>query len=118
MNRRALLKALPAVAAAGIPAVALSGEILPPLNETPIAAMYHRMMQLHREADRIGRSTDEAQALDDQMMELADQIVDLPIRGPMDLIYKIMGHTVNGDHDLGDCPRGKDIWAEARALVA
>lgn len=48
---------------------------------------------------------------------LADEILDIPSEGPMDLIYKMMAYTFHGQHEVGDGQKGEKLWAEARALV-
>ncbi|QRZ13743.1 hypothetical protein JWJ88_03505 [Paracoccus methylovorus] len=112
MNRRALLKAMPAALVAGAaPAVAVADE------ETPIAAMYREIIRLREVACDRSLPEAEGDAACDQMMDLANDIVDLPARDADDFLRKVLGYTVNGDHEIGDGPKAAEIWAEARALI-
>ena len=43
--------------------------------------------------------------------------IDLPARNADDMLRKIMGYTINGDHDLSEGDRAQRIFAEARALL-
>lgn len=110
MNRRDLMKLAPAALAVGaVPAVA---------EESPIAAMHREITALQT----VLRGENDLTAADaermcSRMMELADAIADLPARNADDMLRKIMGQTVNGDHDIGDGPNSEAIWAEARALI-
>lgn len=47
----------------------------------------------------------------------ADAILDIPSRGAMDFVYKLMAYTFEGDHSVNDSARGSELWAEARALI-
>lgn len=114
MNRRNLLKAMPAALAVGaVPAFAAIA-----VQETPIAAMYREICRLRTIANDQGIDDAIGDAACGRMMELANAIADIPARDPEDMLRKIMGVTVNGDHDIGDGPNADAIWAEARALVA
>lgn len=87
-------------------------------GDSPIAALHREIVSRHAllNGDH-GLSEDEFEARNMETVALADQIADLPAHNADDMLRKIMGYSINGDHDLGDGPRGKDIWAEARALV-
>lgn len=113
MNRRALLTAVPALAMAGaVPAMA-SGP------ETPIMQTYREIMRLRDTIDATSGGLDEEyDRLASDMFDLADRIVDMPCQSTTDFVYKLMGHTINGDHDTGECPRRADLWSEARALIS
>lgn len=109
MNRRSLLSALPAVLAAGaVPAVAVAAE-------TPIAAMHREITRLQAISSDRNVSPETADEACDRMMELANAIVDLPATTADDLLRKIMGYTVNGNHELDS--GSAQIWDEARALI-
>lgn len=86
-------------------------------GDSPIAALHREIIRRNAflKGDH-GLSEDEFEAHNMETVALADQIVDLPAKNADDMLRKIMGYCINGDHDLGDGPRGKDIWAEARAL--
>ncbi|MFH5773606.1 hypothetical protein ACHFJ0_05090 [Paracoccus sp. NGMCC 1.201697] len=117
INRRAILKLAPVALVAGA-APALSGEILPPIAESPIAAMHREITRLDQITNASGISEEEMDAACDLMMELADRIVDIPARNTEEMFLKIMGHSVNGTHDLSNCPYGAELWAEARTFAA
>lgn len=59
----------------------------------------------------------ELEAASKRFFKLANSIVDLPSEGPMDFIFKMMAHTVNGEFCPCCCPDGDKLWAEARALI-
>lgn len=108
MNRRALLKALPAAVVAGaVPAVA---------EESPILSTYREIIRL-RDACCVAETDTEAGALCDQLFVLANDIVKIPARDLGEMMLKFLGHTVGGDHETGECPSSEQLWAEARALV-
>ena len=35
----------------------------------------------------------------------------------MDFAYKLFAQSFDGEHDIGHCPRGEELWAELRAIV-
>lgn len=88
-------------------------------HETLIAAMYREIVRVDNWlSDPVNQTNEmEWQAQTDYLSQLMDAIVDLPSQGPMDFIYKMMGHTANGEH----CPccgsSETKIWAEAYALI-
>lgn len=86
-------------------------------NDSPIVAMHREITRLQAIACNSDTPIPEMEAATDRMMDLADQIANLPARDANDMLHKIMGHTGNGDHDLGDCPRGRQIWAEMRKIA-
>ncbi|MDQ7776941.1 MAG: hypothetical protein Q4615_14245 [Paracoccus aminovorans] len=47
----------------------------------------------------------------------ADAILDIPSRGAMDFVYKLMAYTFEGEHSVNDTARGSELWAEARTLI-
>ncbi len=111
MNRRSLLVTLPAALAVGAaPAVALP--------ESPIATLHREITrrQALMDGDH-GMSDDEFEDFNMATVDLAEQIVDLPARNTDDMLRKIMGYTINGDHDLSETKAAHCIWAEARALL-
>lgn len=114
MNRRKLMKLAPVALAAGaVPALAMSGEA----TESPIAAMHREITRLQALACHKAVSDADQDAACERMMELADAIQAIPARNTDDMLRKIMGTTVNGDHEIGDGPNSQAIWAEARSLV-
>lgn len=116
MNRRSLLKALPAAVVAGAaPAAALC--VVP--QESPIAALHREIVRRHAflNSDH-GLSEEDFDSYNIETVAMADQIVDLPARNADDMLRKIMGYTINGDHDLSETDAARRIFAEARALVA
>jgi len=48
---------------------------------------------------------------------LADEMLDVPSDGPMDLIYKLMAYTLGGETDPLSGVHGYKIYAEARTLI-
>lgn len=111
MNRRDLLRAAPAaLAVSALPAAASA--------ETPIMAAYREIIRLRDLMDSDHTLSDEEHSqLTDTMFGLADDIVDLPSQSPTDFAYKLMGHTLNGDHCSCCCPGHEKLKAEARALI-
>lgn len=112
VTRRNFLASAPAAVA--LTAAPLAAEAA---TETPIAAMHRELTRLVAQMNDGSLPSAEGERLWRESVRIADGIVDLPSTGPMDFIFKMMAHTYNGEHDLGDCPRGEELWAEARALV-
>lgn len=117
MKRRSLLKALPAALAVGAaPAIAAVAE------ETPVQRAYKAWEAARIDWEQTANadllSDDEETAWCHRVYKLADDVLDQPSTGPLDFVYKLMAHTFYGDHEVGNCPRGEELWAEARALVA
>lgn len=112
IDRRRLLSLAPTALAVGaVPAMALP-------VETPIAAMHREIARLQTIANDRNVSSEVGDEACDRMMDLVDAILDLPATSADDMLRKIMGHTVNGDQEIGDGNRGGSLWAEARALIA
>lgn len=111
MNRRSVLTAIPAVTVVGtVPAAAAI--------ETPVMRVY-REWKAALEAWETANFLSEAEAgaCCNAVFRLADKVLDQPSAGSMDFVYKLMAQSFFGAYDIGDCPRGQEIWAEARALV-
>ncbi|SEO13225.1 hypothetical protein SAMN04489859_10378 [Paracoccus alcaliphilus] len=126
MNRRALLKAIPAVAAAGVvPAVTLSGEVLPPEDETRIIALFRRHQELVDQAAAYGNETlildapDAEEIMDrlfyNEIFAIEEKMMSIPCKTPGDFAAKMIVATSRGEVS-SDWEEG-EIWAEARALV-
>ncbi len=117
MNRRDILAAAPAaglaaMVAGALPAVAMA--------ETPVRQAYLAWKHSFDgwTADMERDSSDEnSDRWCMATFRLADDILDIPSEGPMDLIWKIMAYSFHGQHEIGDGDRGEQIWTEARALV-
>ena len=108
MNRRQLIAAAPA---AFLAAPVVSDVV------TPIEATYREIMRLRALQNARGLPDDRVDALGDEVMKLSDCIIDMPSQDPMDFIYKVMGYTINGEHELDQGPLGERLWAEARSMV-
>lgn len=91
----------------------------PRTGESPIAALHREIVRRNTflNGDH-GLSEEEFDAYNMETVALADRIVDLPARNADDMLRKIMGYTINGDHDLSEGDRAQRIFAEARALLA
>lgn len=89
-----------------------------PEAETPIARMHREICRL-RDRMNEDRTLDDDQLarICDDLFVLADAIVDMPASNLADMMLKFMGHTINGDHETGQCPGSGRLWAEARALI-
>lgn len=116
MKRREMMTLVPAALAVGA-APALSG--VPP--RTPVQIAYRKW-----EAARVAwEKAAEADDFPDEVgndwclkvYHLADDVLDQPSTGPLDFVYKLIAQSFHDQHDIGDCPRGEEIWAEARALI-
>lgn len=118
INRRALLSALPA--AALVPAAALSGEVLPPITETPVMRLFREWDAIYQfQNGETGHLTDdEFNTYSDRRIEMEDRVLGMPVEGPSDFAAKVVMLTNYGDHDLRSPEYYPEFWAEARALVA
>lgn len=90
----------------------------PRTSESPIAILHREIVKRRAflSSDH-GLSEEAFDAYNMETVKLADQILDLPARNPDDMLRKIMGYTINGDHDLSEGEAAERIFAEARALV-
>jgi len=116
MKRRDLMKLAPVALAAGaVPTVAAATE------ETPVMRAYQEWesarIAWEKAAGDDGMSDEEGTAWCYKVYDLADDVLEQPSTGPLDFIYKLMAQSFHGQHDIGDCPRGEELWAEARALI-
>lgn len=112
-NRRSLLAAAPALGLlAAVPAIATAAPSL-------IAEMHRKITRAQELLNSPGNGLTDAQAdmICDRMMEMANAIIDVPAENATDMLRKILGYTVNGDHDLGQGAEAAKIIAEARALI-
>lgn len=122
MNRRHLLKVLPAVAAAGVaPALAMSGEA----TQSRIIALFHRHQALVDEALAFGQDStildgnDADEILDrlfwNEIWAIEDEMMAIPSRDARDFAAKVIVETARGqvipDFDQSE------LFAEARALI-
>lgn len=118
VSRRNLLAAAPfmGLAAAMTGATPVMGH-----TETPVMRKYAEWKRSHEawiaDMDRDG-SDENNDRWCQATYALADEIVDIPCVGPMDFVFKLMGYTFDGAHEVGAGSKGEMIWAEARALVA
>ncbi|WP_017999057.1 hypothetical protein [Paracoccus sp. N5] len=117
MNRRALLKALPAAVVAGAaPAAALC---VVDLAETPVMRMFRQWVaEETRLNGEEGRTMPESQFNADLFAqnELSNRIMEAPAEDARDMIAKALAWTSYGTFELPNDDHA--FWAEARALVA
>lgn len=119
MSRRHLLKAASAAPLAVLPAALPAAAAPASTPETPIAAMWREITRLQAWSDGPGMTVPEAEleAVIDDLFDLANAIVHLPSQGPMDFLFKLMGHTVNGQHCPCGCPGHDELMQEAMRWV-
>lgn len=118
-NRRGILTEAPTLGFVDLVGVG-AATVAADATQTPVAAMHReitRVQELLNQPDR-GLTDVEADAACDHMIELANEIAYLPSEGPMDILIKIAGHTVNGDHELRGMGPGDQIWTEMMGMVA
>lgn len=123
MNRRALIGSAPIAALAAALSAGNVDQAIAAVfdaHDTPIIAAYREIERINATVSEQNSSMDEDELdrMTSEMMALADKIVDMPIQGPLDFVFKVMGYTINGEHEIGDGPRASEIWAEARKLVS
>lgn len=115
MKRRDLMKAAPVALAVGsLPSAAAAAV------ETPVLLAYRKWqaaLDAWSNAAKGDLSDEEGSACCFEVSQLADEVLDQPSTGPLDFVYKLMAQSFHGQHDIGACPRGDELWAEARALV-
>ncbi|SET74862.1 hypothetical protein [Paracoccus homiensis] len=118
MNRREMMAALPA--AALVPAAALSGEILPPITETPVMALYRKWesifaVQNGAEGERLTEA--EHGRLDRQRWALEDAIFETPPQNAADVLAKVAARSNLGDHPLPDMKESPAFWQDLRDAI-
>lgn len=88
--------------------------------ETPIAAMHREIVRRHQHLNGDhGLTEEEFTAYNMATVDMANAIVDLPARNADDMLRKIMGYSINGDHtDLSTPGLAVKIWAEMQALTS
>lgn len=87
--------------------------------ETPIAAMHREIVrrQVFLNGDH-GLTDEEFTAYNMATVEMANAIVDLPAQNADDMLRKILGYSINGDHpDLHGTEQASRIWAEMQAML-
>lgn len=132
MNRRHILKGLPAaIAVSASPAAALvAGNVNEAVAlcfadpaETPVAALF-REWQAAFEAEKVAFSESDTgecamcQAATERRMAVEKRLMTAPCSGTGDWALKVMAWTCFGDFSISDSHEGHDLWAEARAFVA
>ncbi|WP_417626379.1 hypothetical protein [Pararhodobacter aggregans] len=88
--------------------------------ESPVAILFREWLTLKREWDAAasGDLSDESNhAWCILVFAAADAVLDAPSTGPRDFLMKLFAQTFDGEHEIRDCPRGAEIWAEARSLL-
>lgn len=88
--------------------------------ETPISAMHREIVRRHAVLEgEHGMSQEAFDAFNMATVEMGNAIVDLPARKADDMLRKIMGYSINGDHpDLSGTEQAGRIWAEMHQLGA
>ncbi|WP_423212365.1 hypothetical protein [Paracoccus yeei] len=90
------------------------------MEETRVMRAYREWqaaLNAWKEASQGEISDEEGDAWCSKVSKLADDVLDQPSTGPLDFVYKLMAQSFHGLHDIGACPRGDELWAEARTLV-
>lgn len=90
-----------------------------PTSESPIAALHREIVKRHAflNGDH-GLSEEEFDAYSMETVALADRIAELPAKSADDMLRKILGWSINGDHELSGIGVADRFFEEARALVA
>ncbi|WP_370275108.1 hypothetical protein [Pararhodobacter marinus] len=88
--------------------------------ETPVAMLFREWLTLKRKWDAAaaGDLSDEVNnAWCTLVFAAADAVLDAPSAGPDDFLLKLFAQTFDGEYEIGDSPRGAEIWAEARCFI-
>lgn len=113
VTRRALITAAPVIALAAV----LASGAEPEETQTPVMALYREWERLLSDAERYGVTGDDM--ADDRywadVYDVEDRIFATPATDRGDMMIKICVATGFGQWGIN---HGKQIWAEARALVA
>lgn len=88
-------------------------------EESPIAALHREIVRRHAFLNgKHGLSEVDFDAYNMETVALADRIAELPAQNADDMLRKIMGYTINGDHELSGIGVAERFFDEARVLVA
>ena len=88
--------------------------------ETPIAAMHREIVrrQVFLNGDH-GLTDEEFTAYNMATVDMANAIVALPAQNADDMMRKILGYSINGDHpDLHGTEQANRLWSEMQNLVS
>lgn len=87
-------------------------------EESPIAALHREIVKRHAflNGDH-GLSEEEFDAYNMETVALADRIAELPAKNADDMLRKILGWSINGDHELSGIGVADRFFDEARALI-
>ena len=121
MNRRHILKGLPAaIAVSASPAAALG---IGDSAETPVAKLF-REWQVAFEAEKVAFSDSDTgecamcQAATERRMAVEQRLMAAPCNGTSDWALKVMAWTCFGNFSISDSHDEHDLWGEARAVIA
>jgi hypothetical protein len=112
-KRRAFLAAMPAAALAGATPVAAQAE-------TAVEARFRVWQELKRGWDAAAAgdlSDDDNGVWCDRTFAAADAVLDAEATGPKDVLLKIFAYTFDGEHEIGDCVRGDELWEDIRRQI-
>lgn len=87
-------------------------------EDSPIAALHQEIVKRHAflNGDH-GLSEEEFDAYNMETVALADRIAQLPAKSADDMLRKILGWSINGDHELSGIGVTDRFFNEARALI-
>lgn len=116
MSRRSLLAALPfGGAALALPTIAKAE------NDTPVLRVFREWRTHYEWAD--GPATDGIgdaawEPIDAKRHEIEERLFALPCQGPLDILAKLLAHTLNGEDFADDFgTRSVGILKDAKATV-
>lgn len=119
MNRRHILKGLPAaIAVSASPAAALG---IGNPAETPVAKLFRKWEVVTEESDQASASEAsdaEVDAIVLRQTEIEDKIAATPARNALDFVMKVYARSTRGVMSLPTLDEMPEFWAEARAFVA
>lgn len=118
MKRRDMLKGAPSLLALPVVGIA-AGEGIASADTLVIRAYreWKAGLDAWNKAVEGDITDEEGAAWCNKVMDLADNVLDQPSTGAMDFVYKLMAQSFHGEHDISSCPRGDELWAEARGMV-
>ena len=90
-----------------------------PTGQSPIAVLHREIVERNAflNGDN-GLSEAEFDAYNMETVALADRIAELPAKNADDMLRKLMGWSINGDHELSGIGVADRFFDEARALLA
>lgn len=119
MNRRRILKGLPAAIAVGASPAAALGIGVP--AETPVAKLFREWQVVTKQsAEASERLAPEAEvdAIVNLQTKIEDKIAATPAQTVLDFAMKVYARSTGGVVPLPTLDEMPEFWAEARAFVA